>query len=370
MSTNKIVEGNIINNQKDESNTIPTRGKKCGRGCLFFFLIVILLCILIFAFFIGGAVGVSRLFRSNLTAVSSTSPSRLAMEQIFYSGDRRSENKIALINVNGVIMEGNGSWKSMSNSNMIVNQLQEVIKDNDVKAVILYVNSPGGEITATDKIYHNIRKVQEKGKPVIALLGPVAASGGYYIAAPCNYIIANKMTITGSIGVIIANFNFFEFLKKIGVKDEIYKSKDMKDMLNPARQRTKKETEIVDALVKEAYLQFVKVVSNGRIKKNNKLTISYIEKSKIGDGRIFSGQQALKLGLVDKLGYFEDATFEAKKLAGIGDYKIIIYQKPFSFSELFSTMQFKSSLLNLDIPALEKIKVLDSGELFYMQNVL
>ena len=353
------------NKVAERNQQIQIRQKKGSKkGCFIIFLVgaaVILCCFFFFIFLI-----ITLLFSSDISlsnAIGSNSPLR----QMYISGRKNSPNKIALIPINGVILDNDSSWGNTVKMKTIRAQLKEAMRDEKIKAVLLYINSPGGEITATDIIHHNIEKVKQR-KPVVALLGTIAASGGYYAAVAADYIIANRLTITGSIGVIINNYNYYNLLQKIGVQDEVYKSKEMKDILNPARPRTKAEKIIIQSLINESYNEFVKVVSDGRSDKNEKLTINYIKNSNIGDGRIFSGSQALKLGLIDQLGYFDDAVKKTATLAHLkkNDYQLISYQKQLSFSDIIQKFAAKAHTITVEVPAIAQLNMLDPGKLYYL----
>ena len=346
--------------RKQQASPLPKKSSK--KGCLIIFLATLTIFLCIFFFFIFSIIAL--LFSSNFsTGINSDTQ----LKQIYISGTKKSPNKIALISINGIILDNDSSWGKTANMNTICDQLKEAARDKNIKAVLLYINSPGGEITATDIIHHNIEKVKQK-KPVIALLGTLAASGGYYAAVASNYIIANHYTTTGSIGVIINSYNYYNLLQKIGIQDEVYKSKEMKDILNPARPRTKAEKIIIQSLINESYDGFVKVVSKGRINKNKKLTVEYIKNSDIGDGRIFSGTQALKLGLIDSLGYFDDALNKTAEVAYLkkNDYQLISYQKQLSFSDIFSKFITKAHTVTVEIPAIKQFNMLDPGKLYYL----
>ena len=199
---------------------IPVQHKGSSKkGCLIISLVisaVILCCFFFFIFII-----VTLLFSSDYSANLSSDPQ---LKQIHISGKKNSQNKIAMISIEGIILDNDSSWGKTANMKTIRDQLKEAASDKKIKAVLLYINSPGGEITATDILHHNIEKVNQI-KPLVAMLGTVAASGGYYTAVASDYIIANHFTTTGSIGVIINNFNYYNLLLKIGVQDEVYKSK-------------------------------------------------------------------------------------------------------------------------------------------------
>ena len=339
---------------------------KKNNGCLFAimaflsscFIGIIILSILIF--FIAS--GTIKQITKKPLASSNT------FDEAFHSGDSKSTKKIALIKINGVILGGNATWSTTANADIICDKLSLAAKDKNVKAVILDIDSPGGEITATDKVYHYIQKIRETNKPVIALLNSVAASGGYYVAAGSDYIIANRLTTTGSIGVLVNTLNFYKLLEKIGISDEIYKSKEMKDLLNPARPRTLAEKKIIQNLVNESYDEFVEIVSKGRISKNPKLTTKYIKNSEIGDGRIFSGRQAFKLGLVDKLGYFESAEKEAAKMSGLkaSQYKIVTYNENISLVDFLQKFMLENFSIKVNVSGLSQYSNIETGKFYYL----
>ncbi|MCF7792295.1 MAG: signal peptide peptidase SppA [Victivallales bacterium] len=351
--------------EKRDSTEKPETKRKIG--CLFFimaflsscFIGVVLLAILIYLLVSGML---------NKMTEKPLNEKRFAFKQSLHSGKADAENKIALIKIQGIILNSSQPWETVVNADKICKKLKAVKADENIKAVIIKIDSPGGEITATDKIYHNIQRIKKNGKPVAAFLGSVAASGGYYVVAGTDYIVANRLTTTGSIGVIVNSFNFHKLLEKIGVTDEVYESGRMKDILNPARPRTAEEKKIIQNLVDESYNEFVKIVSKGRISKAPKLTASYIKKSVIGDGRIFSGAQALKLGLVDKLGYLEDAEKEAAKMAGLtkNEYKIIEYKEQVSILDLFQKIVNKNLCLRVNIKSLNRYTFIEPGKMYYL----
>lgn len=206
--------------------------------------------------------------------------------------------KIALINIKGVI----SSYKET------LQYLSIAEKDSSIKAVVLNVDSPGGAVGASQEIYRAIEKIRKK-KPVIVSMGNVAASGGYYISAAANVIYANPGTITGSIGVIVQHIDITELTKKLGIKITNIKSGKNKDILYPNHKLKPEEKRLIEQTVKDVYEQFLDAV----VKYRN------IDKKKLrpyADGRIFSGRQALKIGLVDKLGNLQDAIAEARKMIG------------------------------------------------------
>jgi len=232
--------------------------------------------------------------------------------------------KIAVIYVNGVISDYVPYVKKISTAR----------KDKSIKAVVLVVDSPGGAVGSSQEIYRALEKLR-KEKPLIVSMGNVAASGGYYISVPANVIYANPGTITGSIGVIIQHVNVKSLLNRVGVKVENIKSGKNKDILYPNNDLTDEQKKLLEDTVKDVYEQFLDAIVKYRPIKKEKLR-------EYADGRIFSGRQALKLGLVDKLGNVQDALEEARKLANLkkGQYQII---------ELTDDKGFLDKLLGSDL---------------------
>ncbi|MBO7088859.1 MAG: signal peptide peptidase SppA, partial [Lentisphaeria bacterium] len=228
----------------------------------------------------------------------------------FVSGNPRAEKKIAVIDVKGTITSDTDSFgTSIANSKDIVKLIRAAVKDDAVKAIIIDLDTPGGEVTASDEIYHELKLCE---KPVVAMMNTMAASGGYYVACGADKIVANRNTMTGSIGVIISTVNVSELLEWAKVKPEFYTSCKMKAMLNPATPTTEEEEKVIKALVMNAYEDFAGIVAEAR-----NIPLEKITNGELGDGRVFDGKQALENGLVDELGYFsaaEDAALELAKL--------------------------------------------------------
>ncbi len=206
---------------------------------------------------------------------------------------------VGLVEVKGVILD----------SQEIVKELDDLRKNDRVKAVVLRVDSPGGVVGPSQEIYAEVKKLKAK-KRVVVSMGSLAASGGYYIAAPASLIMANPGTITGSIGVLMKFSNVEGLLGKIGMKAFTLKTGKFKDTGSPLRPMTAQERAMLQALIDDAHSQFVKAVAEGR-------KLPEAEVRKIADGRIFTGEQALSLKLIDRIGTLQDAIEEAGKMAGI-----------------------------------------------------
>jgi protease-4 len=286
------------------------------------------------------------------------------------SGSGPSSNKIAVIDVRGVILNDGGasSFYSMADSKNITDQIKFASKDKNVKGIIINIDSPGGEVVASDLIYQEIRAARAKGVPVVACMNSIAASGGYYVAAGCDYIVAHKMTLTGSIGVIIETYKYYELFTKIGVRSEVYKSGPMKDILDGSRPSTEAEKKIVQDLVNATYNDFVGIVAQGR-----KIPAQIIKTTEIGDGRVFDGEQALKLKLVDELGYFDTAVKKAAGMSGLNEnnVQVIRYQKPFSLAQLFgeASASFSGKPLSLLPPGADRHMSLEPGKMYFLPQV-
>ena len=228
------------------------------------------------------------------------------------------KNEIAIVNISGPISLNLQPRKIFAyGSGDIVNKLRILGKKDSVKAIILRINSPGGSVAAVQEIYSEVMRLRQKGKIVITSMGDVAASGGYYVASACDKIVANPGSITGSIGVILQIGNIEELFKKIGVQTVVIKSGKFKDTGTMFRGITEDEKQIFQELINEAYNQFINAIVEGRKMEPDNVR-------KLADGRIFTGTQALKSGLIDKLGNDTDAINLAKELANIsGEPKII-----------------------------------------------
>ncbi|NOU92800.1 signal peptide peptidase SppA [Paenibacillus sp. LMG 31456] len=248
----------------------------------------------------------------------------------------KGTDKVVQLFVEGAITEKSGSFSSALNAGSYITQLDQARKDKDVKAVVIRVNSPGGEVVASDEIHSKIVELKESGKPVIVSMGSMAASGGYYISAPADYIFANPATLTGSLGVIFSIANYEKAAEWLGYKENTITSGAYKDIASPLREMKPEEREIFQKLVDESYQQFVTVIEKGR--KLPRETVL-----KLADGRIYSGQQAKALGLIDAFGTMEAATAYASEKTGIANPKVVRYVKEPSLSDLFSGAMMHSA---------------------------
>lgn len=349
-------------------NTAPQTEPKKKRGCFGFFVFFTIVFFLIAA--LGVCVFVAT-FMMNFSMPSlptfTPQPSPIKFSEEYVMGNQYASDKIAVIDIKGVIIQENGGgWYQYADATMITEQLRYIQNDNSIHAVILRLDTPGGEVVASDIIHHEVEKLREtRGIPVIASMGSLAASGGYYVAVACDHIVANRMTTTGSIGVIIQTYEYVELFKKIGLQAEVFKSGPMKDILNGARLTTPAEKSIVQNLVNQTYNEFVSLVAKGR----PGLTVEKIKGSEIGDGRIFTGKQALQLGLVDQLGFFEDAVSYAADVAGLGEnYKVVRLSKPFSFTDIFKEVQSDTDTqVRLGLPGANSwLNAIEPGKIYML----
>jgi len=216
-------------------------------------------------------------------------------------------DKVAVVNLEGVIADPSD----------FIAELRDYGDRDDIKAVVVRINSPGGGVGPSQEIYSTIKKLRKK-KTVVASMGAIAASGGFYAAMAADKVVANPGTITGSIGVIVEFMNAEELLSKIGVQGFVVKSGKFKDTGSPLRKMTPEERALIQDVINDVNGQFISAVAEGRGLKEEDV-------SKIADGRIFSGAQALKHGLVDSLGDLADAIDLSASLAGIKGRPQVIY---------------------------------------------
>jgi protease-4 len=218
--------------------------------------------------------------------------------------------KVAVLPVTGLI----------SDSEATIEQLKKFAKDDSIKAIVIRINSPGGGVGPSQEIYEEVKKLKGK-KIVLSSMGALAASGGYYIACGTQKIYANPGTITGSIGVLMNFVNVKELIEKIGLKGMVVKSGAFKDIGSPVREMKPEERELLQGVIDNVHSQFIAAVAEGRKMDRDNV-------AKLADGRIFSGEQAKALGLVDALGNLEDAVADAGKLAKItGEPRVVTPSK-------------------------------------------
>lgn len=279
--------------------------------------------------------------------------------------DGNSSEKIAVIEISGVITQSPVAnlfeEPQLDMTTSIINKLERAKNDENVKAVILDIDSPGGEVYASELIYNKIIEVKDEGKYVISLFRSMAASGGYYIASPSDHIVASETTITGSIGVKIETQDLKGLYEKLGIETySIVNSEGNlkiagEDLGDSESEAYKSYQKILD----DIYNQFVGVVSEGR-------DMTRAEVVKLADGRVYSGKNAKEIGLVDSIGYFEEAVDEAKTLINNNDATVVRYTNYDSYvSELGFKINSQLSKLNSLIPDDTKVET----KILYIHNL-
>lgn len=272
------------------------------------------------------------------------------VDEKYYSHAKDGSFKVVILDVSGVISSGDS----------IRRQCEKIAADESVKAVVLRVDSPGGTISASDAIYHYLRKLVEgegggepkRKLPMVVSMGGLAASGGYYVSMACgdtpNVVYAEPTTWTGSIGVIIPHYNIAGLMEKLEIEEDAVKSAPLKSMGDISRKMTPEERKVFEKLVEEAYDRFKAIVESGRPKlRGNKAAID-----KVATGQIFTTKQALELGMVDKEGFLEDAVDRAIELAKLDPKttKVVRYKKHDAL--LDAILGAKSAQSNFDLRTL------------------
>lgn len=345
----------------------PARPRK-SRGWMIVAIILFLLLGLSVLFNIGSIF-------SNVVHVQALQVHRFAGPRLEENllEDNNAQAKIAVVKIDGIITSREMDQSGYNLVDVIQAQLKRAEDDHRVKAVILKVDSPGGEVLASDDISRAITEFQKQSrKPVIASMGSLAASGGYYVSAPCQWIVANELTITGSIGVIMSTWNYRGLMNKVGLHPFTFKSGKYKDMLSGSREPddiTADEKEMVQKLINETYARFKSVVAEGRRQAHDKnkdegkaLARDWED---YADGRVLSGKEAHQLGFVDELGGFDDAAERAKDLCGVSDANLIEYQVRYDLSDFFR-MFGKSDAHGVKVDLGVDFPKLDAGRLYFL----
>lgn len=326
-------------------------------GCLSIFLFVAL-CASVFINVMLALVAM----RGFATGVRAEETVPRFREVVVQRGARLVPDRIALITMRGLIsgsIPGNVSESMVEDMRLALEQARD---DSHVKAIVLEIDSPGGEVTASDQIYNAVTKARAR-KPVVVYMDSLAASGGYYVACGGKYLMANETTITGSIGVIIQTLNYEQLFNKIGLASVVFKSGKFKDILNGARPMTPEERELIQSFVMQTYDKFLGVVAKERSLNADTL------RNTIADGRILSGKDALSNKLIDGLGQIEDAYAKAKQLGNAPEATVIKYGPPFSLSRLFRAFgEFGGdSKLELQLPK-QLVPQLEGGRAYFLPS--
>jgi len=252
----------------------------------------------------------------------------------YVEGDKEAVDEVQLIRIHGVISDDDDQdtnpfefRKSMMAK--FEKDLETALKRDQVKAVLLDIDSPGGEVTAADVIYHKLSKLKTAKKPIVAIFGMLGASGAYYVACAADKIFAHPTSILGSIGVIIQTANVEKLADLIGFKSISLKSDrtPKKDILSPFRQMTPEERQMVMSIIDSMYDRFVKIVSDSRKKTVEEIT-------KLADGGLYNADQALANGLIDGIGYREDAFAKAQEIAGLKTAKLVRSKPKRNFAQI------------------------------------
>jgi len=278
---------------------MDTTKKSSGSKWFWGIFIFLILIVLIF-------VGITFLiFTKSITTLSFKSD-----KSYEYVSEGDSKGKVAIVELNYTIIS----------SESIVRQFKKFREDESIKAIVLRINTPGGGVAASQEMYEEVRKTRDSGKPVIVSFGSIAASGGYYVSCGGSLIVSNPGSLTGSIGVIAQFITIKELAEKLGINATTVKSGDLKDAGNMFREPNEADIEYLQDIIDNSFQQFLDVVSRER-------KIDMEELKKIATGRVFTGMQALELGLVDTLGTFEDAIQIAADIGGIEGEPTIVKEK-------------------------------------------
>jgi protease IV len=323
-------------------------------GCLSIFLFVVL-CASLFINFVLVIAAFQR-----LGGVREPEPIPRFREILLQRGARGTTDKVALITMRGLISSSIPGTVGDSMVDDMRAALQQAREDDRVKAIVFEIDSPGGEVTASDAIYSAVVKARAR-KPVVVYMDSLAASGGYYVSCGGKFLMASDTTITGSIGVIIQTLNYEQLLNKVGLASVIFKSGKFKDMLNGARPITPEERELVQSFIMKTYDKFLGIVAAERNLPADLL------RNTIADGRILSGKDAFDSKLIDGLGQFEDAFTKAKQLGNAPEAKFVKYGPPFSLSRFFRLFGQADSKLELQLPK-QFVPQLETGRAYFLPS--
>ena len=330
--------------------------EKKKHGCLWGFIIAIVAACAVLICLIG--LPVLALLGLAATMEDSDFASLEKTTQVISKGS--GSEVIAVMDVKGVIASAEGT--NIVNATRFRETLKKVKSNANVVALILDMDTPGGEVTAADEIHKAILDFKkEMDIPVITCMHSMGASGGYYIASATDHIIANRMTMTGSIGVIMSTFNATELMGKIGVTPVVFKSGNMKDMMSPTRPMSDNEKAYLDKMVKATFAEFAQVVADGREKFE---TAEDVMKAEFADGRVVSGKEAMDYGLVDELGGFKEAVDYATSQAGCTSPSVIRYSTKAPLWETLMSSKASTfnpkSVLPIESPAIK------AGQLYFI----
>jgi protease IV len=282
-----------------------------------------------------------------ITPVSDTSE----LKQIAVQPGEKSA-KVAIVEVEGMLLDERSGGLLQASENplsLFIQELDQAASDDSVKAIVLRVNSPGGSVTTSDTMYDALLRFKAKThKPVIASAQELDASGAYYVSCAADKIIVNPTSVVGSIGVIFESFDFEDTLDKLGVRSDAIKSAPLKDMASPYRHLTPEARAVMQGMVDEYFARFKNIVATNRGIKDA-ATVELVT-----DGRVFSGQRAVELGLADQTGRLNDAIDLARQLGNAPDGEVIMYKRPYGYSgSIYAEMPMpapRSNDMNLKLP--------------------
>ena len=316
---------------------------KKKSGWRIFWNIILVLSILVNIFLFIGLIGTAAILATGSGDFFATTDGYI--EETIVEGDR--SNKIVVIRIEGII---DGEM-----SKNVCKQIKSAKEDKKVKALILRTITPGGMVSSSDQIYHEIVKFrQDTGRPAVAFMQTVAASGGYYTSVACDRIVAEPTVITGSIGVILSHLVLKELLEeKLGIAPVVIKSGRKKDWPSIFSETTDEQKEyLAEKLIGPAFERFVGLVAEGR---KGKLTEAEVRE--LADGSIFGAVEAQEKALIDEVGYIDEAIAATEKLAGIEDAQVVEYSRPFSLSMLLASQGKRKSGWEIDKNVLQKMGV-------------
>jgi protease IV len=338
--------------QSSTPSAVDETTKTKGAWGGWFWVSISLLCVLAFSVFANGILG--------LVALGSAAGSGIGhsvyldgYKSTLVDGKADSDDFIAIVPVQGVIMEAptedSAGKGSLSRMTKLLAQLE---KQDNLKGILLLIDSPGGGVTTSDLMHHELKRFKEKKKvPVLALFQDVAASGGYYVAMTADHVMAHRTSVTGSIGVISHFFNMTDLMNKVGVKMNTVKSlnsagkESFKDIGSPYRPMRPEEQKLIQEMITSMWNRFVDVVAEGR-----KGKLSREEVAALADGRIFAGPAALEKKLIDSVGYPEEAYAKIRELAKSTDAKVLRFSKEKDWDDLFQAQS------NLKIPGAQAVE--------------
>ncbi len=296
------------------------------------------------------------------TTMATSGPNR-PYQEILVDGQRSADDKIIQLEINGVITNFSESELSPSMVETFRRQVKQALKDDNVKAILVRINSPGGEVLASDILYHEIKKASAE-KPVLAYMESVAASGGFYAAMGAENIMANELTLTGSIGVIVQTLTYQQLGEKVGVDFYTFTSGPNKSMFGGPNPITPEQEDLIRGIVGESYDRFLTIVAESRELEADAL------RTTLADGRVLTGQQALDGKLVDELGYLDDAFAKVRDLAKAPDAKIMRYRRELNIFEVFSALGQAQSNPEIKVNLLPDMPRLQSGIPYYLAPYL